>query len=236
LPAKKPDYRRIKTAGISAFILFWVLISLGVWQLYRLKWKEGILAQIHTAEISAPIPLPSHPNRFEKVQVSGIWIPGKAALYGDEVHDTPTGPIGGGQLLVPLRQTNGQIMFVDLGWVHETTPVPPALPAGVQSVTGYIHKTEKPGWFAGADNQAIGLYYTLNPEKIAAAMGLADVSPYAIIAMGPMPPPGSPLPQPAQHLPQPPNNHYEYALTWFGFALVLVFEFYFFARKRLREP
>jgi surfeit locus 1 family protein len=51
-----------------------------------------------------------------------------------------------------------------------------------------------------------------------------------------MPPPGSPLPQPAQNLPRPPNNHYEYALTWFGFALVLVFEFIFFARKRLQDP
>ncbi len=235
MPAK-PDYRRLKASGISAFILFWILISLGIWQLYRLKWKEGILAQIHTAEISAPIPLPAHPNRFEKVQISGTWIPGKAALYGDEVHDTPTGPIGGGQLLVPLMQTSGQIMLVDLGWVHEAAPIPPALPSGMQSVTGYIHNTESPGWFAGADNPAAGLYYTLNPEKIAAAMGLTGVSPYALIEMGPMPPPGSLLPQPAQHLPQPPNNHYEYALTWFGFALVLVFEYYFFARKRLAEP
>jgi surfeit locus 1 family protein len=235
LPAK-PDYRRIKSAGISAFILFWVLIGLGIWQLYRLQWKEGILAQIHTAEISAPIPLPAQPNRFEKVQVTGSWIPGKAALYGDEVHDTPTGPIQGGQLLVPLREAGGEVILVDLGWVHQAKPVAPDLPPGVQSVTGYIHQTESPGWFAGADQPSAGLFYTLNPEKIAAAMGLGAVSPYALIVMGPMPPPGSNLPQPAQHLPQPPNRHYEYALTWFGFALVLVFEFFFFARKRLREP
>ncbi len=236
MPANKPDYGRIKNSAIAAFILFWILIGLGIWQLYRLQWKEGILAQIHTAEISPPIALPSHPNRFEKVQVAGTWIPGKAALYGDEVHDTPGGPIQGGQLLVPLRETNGEIIIVDVGWVHEATPVPPALPSGIQSVTGYIHKTDSPGWFAGADNPAAGLYYTFAPQKIAAAMGFVDVSPYAIVALGPLPPPGSPLPQPAQHLPQPPNNHYEYALTWFGFALVLVFEFYFFARKRLREP
>ena len=66
-------------------------------------------------------------------------------------------------------------------------------------------------------------------------MGL-DVAPYILIAMGQMPPPGSTAPRPAQSLPTPPNNHYEYALTWFGFALVLVFEFILFARKRLLDP
>jgi len=57
-----------------------------------------------------------------------------------------------------------------------------------------------------------------------------------LIAMGPMPPPDSAMPQPAQDLPTPPNNHYQYALTWFGLAGVLVFEFFFFARKRLQQP
>lgn len=233
---KHSDYRRLKNSAISAFILFWVLISLGVWQLYRLKWKEGILAQIHTAEISAPIALPAQPNRFEKVAVTGTWIPGKAALYSDEVHDTPTGPIEGAELLIPFQPQTGPVIMVDLGWVHQTHPVSPNLPSGEQTITGYIHNTESPGWFAGADKPAEGLYYTFNPVKIAGAMGITNVTPFAIIAMGPMPPPGSPLPQPAQHLPQPPNNHYEYALTWFGFALVVLFEYYFFARKKLREP
>ena len=64
-------------------------------------------------------------------------------------------------------------------------------------------------------------------------MGLRNVAPYMLIALGPLPPPGSTAPQPAQNLPTPPNNHYGYALTWFGFAGVLVFEFIFLARKRL---
>jgi surfeit locus 1 family protein len=76
----------------------------------------------------------------------------------------------------------------------------------------------------------------LNPQKMAAFMGVGDVAPFALIEMGPMPPPGSPLPQPAQGLPRPPNNHYEYALTWFGFAIVLVIEFLIYAQRRMREP
>ena len=228
------NWRRLVAPGIAAFVLFWLLIALGVWQLHRLKWKEGILAAIHQAQISAPIPLPAHPNPFEKVAVVGIWIPGKAALYGDEVHDTPRGPVPGGELIMPLRQTDGQVVLVDLGWVPQQHPVALTEPPGLIEAVGYVRAKAAPGWFAGTDDPGQGLYYTLNPQKIGAGMGL-NAAPYMLIAMGELPPPGSMAPQPAQSLPTPPNNHYEYALTWFGFALVLVFEFFFFARKRLLD-
>jgi surfeit locus 1 family protein len=231
-----PRWRRLVAPGISAFVCFWLLIGLGVWQLYRLKWKEAILAQIHVAEISPPIPLPAHPNRFEKVIVTGQWVPGKAVLYGDDVHDGPVTPVEGGELVQPLQEESGRVILVDLGWVPERSPKVVPEPTGVVSVVGYVHRTEAAGWFAGADDPSAGLYYTFNAARIGADMGFANVAPFALVAMGPMPPIGSALPQPAQHLPQPPNNHYQYALTWFGFAIVLVFEFFFFARKRLEEP
>ena len=36
-----------------------ILISLGVWQLQRLDWKEGLIAQIQSRIDSAPVPLPA---------------------------------------------------------------------------------------------------------------------------------------------------------------------------------
>ena len=233
-PAPK-KWRRLLAPGITAFITFWLLIALGIWQLHRLTWKEGILAAIHHAETAPPVPLPPNPTPFEKVSILGTWIPGKAALYGDEVHDSPNGPIPGGELIMPLRRPSGETVLVDLGWVPQRTPSPLPEPKAPPQASGYLHAPISPGWFAGTDDPAHGLYYTLDPGKIAAGMGITNVAPYILIAMGPLPPPGSLAPQPAQHLPTPPNNHYEYALTWFGFALVLVFEFFFFARKRLLD-
>ncbi|MDE8347530.1 MAG: SURF1 family protein, partial [Acidocella sp.] len=218
-------WRRLIAPGIAAFITFWLLIALGVWQLHRLKWKEAILANIHHAAISPPVPMPPQPDRhpFEKVFITGHWITNKAALYGQEVHDSPRGPISGGELIMPFRRDDGQIMLVDLGWVPEMTPKPYPVPAGETQATGYLHGTIKPGWFAGTDDPKAGLFYTLDPRRIAAGLGLGPVSHNILIAMGKLPPPGSAKPQPAQALPHPPNNHYGYALTWFGFALVLVF-------------
>ncbi len=224
--------KRLLAPGLAALALFAVLIGLGCWQLQRLKWKEGIIAELRTAQNAPPVPLPATPSPYQKVQVTGEWLPGKAALYGDEIHDTPTGPIPGGELIMPLQRPSGEVVLVDLGWVPQQTPAPLAnLPP---NPVGYIHAPLHAGWFSGKDDPAHGLYYTLDPAKIGAGMGLGSVAPYMLIAMGPLPPPGGVLPQPAQDLPTPPNNHYQYALTWFGLAAVLVFEFIFFARKRLQ--
>lgn len=226
-------WRRLIWPGVAAFLCFWLLIGLGVWQLHRLKWKEGILADIHRAELAPPVPLPARPGRFQKVAVQGVWLPNKAALYGDEVHDGPVTPVEGGQLIQPLRTSSGQTILVDLGWVPERAPQ--VAETGPASVVGYVRASVDPGWFAGKDKPGAGLYYTLTAGRIGAGMGLPHVAPFVLVAMGALPPPGSPAPQPQAHLPRPPNNHYEYALTWFGLAIVLVFEFIFFARKRLRE-
>jgi surfeit locus 1 family protein len=223
--------RSLIAPGLTALAAFCLFIALGAWQLQRLKWKEGIIAEIRAAQLAPPVKMPDKPSPFEKVFVTGTWVPGKAALYGQIVHNSPEGPVSGGELIMPLRRPGGQILLVDLGWVPGSLPTPlanpPALPAG------YIHAAIDRGWFSPPDNPAKGHYYTLDPMVIGKGMGLHDVAPYMLIAMGPKPLPGSSLPQPAQNLPTPPNNHYEYALTWFGFAGVLVFEFIFIARKRL---
>ena len=223
--------RRLIAPGLTAFAAFCLFIALGVWQLHRLKWKEGIIADIRAAQVAPPVKMPAVPSPFEKVFVTGAWVPGKAALYGQIVHDTPDGPVSGGELIMPLRRENGQVLLIDLGWVQQSVPVPLVTPPVRPS--GYIHAAISRGFFSPPDDPAKGHYYTLNPVAIGKGMGLENVAPYILIAMGPKPPPGSPLPQPAQDLPTPPNNHYEYALTWFGFAGVLVFEFIFIARKRL---
>lgn len=228
---KLTPWRRLLAPGIAACVVFCLLIGLGIWQLHRLAWKEGIIAAIRQAQAAAPIPLPANPSPYQKVVVTGVWLPGKAALYGDEVHDTPAGPVPGGELIMALRRPGGAVVLVDLGWVPEQAPVPLANPPAAP--VGYIHAPIQANWSSAPDDPAHRLYYTLNSQRIGAGLGLKNVAPYMLIALGPPPPPGSGLPQPAQDLPTPPNNHYEYALTWFGLAGVLLFQFFFFARKRL---
>jgi surfeit locus 1 family protein len=200
-----------------------VLLALGTWQVKRLQWKRQILAQIARAEAAPPIPLPALPQPFTKVQVTGELRDDLAVFYGAQVRDTAKGTELGTQLIVPLQRSGDGLVLVDLGWVPDKRLRPLALAEGEVTLEGYVRASDKPGLFSVADNPAGRQFFTLNAPKIAVALGLHDVAPFVLVAMGP--PPSQGYPDPAQHLPRPPNNHLSYAITWYGlaFGLVLVF-------------
>ncbi len=222
----------ILPGGLAALLVA-LLVGLGVWQLHRLRWKLAILAEIHAAESQPGIPLSDHPGPFAKVTVRGRLRPDLAALYGDQVETTPQGYTEGGQLIMPLERGAGPPVLVDLGWVPQSDRRPATLPSGPTTVAGYLRPPDHPGLFSASDDVPGRRFYTLDPARIGAALGLPHVAPFTLVVLG-TPRPGV-YPMPAEHLPHPPNNHLEYALTWFGLALVVVFEFGFWARLRLRR-
>ena len=76
------NWRRLIAPGIAAFVTFWLLIALGVWQLHRLKWKEGILAAIHqardfradsAARTSHPVRESLHRRQLDSGQGRAVW-------------------------------------------------------------------------------------------------------------------------------------------------------------------
>ena len=52
-----PRRRLSVVTGILVLIALAILISLGTWQVQRLYWKQGLLADIAAREVSAPVPL-----------------------------------------------------------------------------------------------------------------------------------------------------------------------------------
>ena len=222
--------RRLLVPAISTAVMLLILLGLGTWQVQRLAWKRGILAQIAAAERAAPVPLAGSPSPFEKVAVTGHLRPDLAARYGAEVRDLPAGPIPGALLVVPLERPGASTVLVDLGWVPDHGPAP-VLPAGNPvTISGFVHPAEHPGWFSATDDVAGRRFYTLDPAAIGAALGLAPIAPFTLVALGPAPTvAGAPIP--AEHLPRPPNNHLQYALTWYGLAGVLVVVFVAYALK-----
>ncbi len=215
MPEKR---RRFLVPTVSAALMLAVLVGLGVWQLRRLAWKEDILAAIAAAEAAPPVSLPAAPTPFEKVSVHGRYLP-VIALYGAEVRTTARGPTMGGQLLQVLVPETGPPILVARGWIPDGALAAFAEAAPSVSVTGFIRLPAHPGWFAPHDDPGRLRFYTLDPARIGAALGLKSVAPFTLMAMGP-PPPGG-VPAPAESLPRPPNNHLSYALTWFGLAIVL---------------
>lgn len=224
---------RIVVPCVSTLAMLVVLIGLGTWQIYRLQWKEGILAQIATAEAAPPVPLMQHPTPYTKVSVTGRFRFDQKAQFGAEVRDTAAGPTMGSYQIVPLDQALGPTILVNRGWVPQHRASGLDEPKGLVTVTGYIRPGDKPHWFSPADDLATRQFFTLDPPAIATAVGVGTVEPFVLVALGPES--STVYPAPAQQLPRPPNNHLSYVITWYGLAVALVVIFIIWMRKELRS-
>jgi len=198
-------------------------LGLGVWQVQRLHWKTALLADIERGEAAAPVPLSANPVPFSKVEVTGRMRDDLAAHYGVDVR---RGAIGA-QLVTPLERPGADPVLVDRGWVPQGASVPPS-PEPAR-VVGYVRPPEPAGMFIPKGDPVTRRFYALDPAAIGAALGLSRVAPFTIVALGP----AGVTPEPAQALPRPPNNHLQYAITWFGLAAACLGVFAVYARKML---
>lgn len=218
--------RKLVVPAVSTLVMLVVLVSLGVWQLERRAWKHDLVAHIEAAESLPAIPMPAEPDNFAKVRLDGVLRTDLQARYGAELR----GETLGAQLVMPLLPPGGVPVLVDLGWVPNTMRDGFVLPQG--GVEGFVRPAEHAGTFSGTDDPAQRLFYTLDPAPIGAALGLARVAPFTLVAIGDAP--RGRYPDPAHALPRPSDNHLQYALTWFGFAITLLIIFVVYARKALR--
>lgn len=209
--------------AITTAIMLAILLALGVWQLERREWKLGLLAQIDRAEASPPVPLSAQPRPFTTVSVAGSFRQDLHALYGTDVRLNKLGSY----LIEPLDRPGQETVLVNRGWVPEGTLGDAPAPG---PVTGYVRFPVPPGAFTPADDTAALHFYTLDPAKIGAALGLTHVASFTLVQLGS----GEGFPTAASALPRPPNDHLNYALTWFGLAGTLVVVFTAYARKVIR--
>ena len=135
----------------------------------------------------------------------------------------------GSYVLTPLLRDGAPPVLVNRGWYPQGQV--PAPPSGEVRVDGYVRAADRPGWFSPPENDSLRHFYALDPERIGTVLGVSGLAPFTLTAMGP----ADKLPSPAQSFPRPPNNHFSYALTWFGLAITLVVIFASYAREVFRS-
>lgn len=223
--------RRLLLPSLITFGALMVLIGLGTWQVERLSWKTDLLARFDAVEAGPPAPLgAAEPEPYAKVSATGHFDHGREALLGVELRGTALG----GHLVTPLLRDGAPAILVDRGWVPFERNASVAHPAGDVTVTGWVRPPETAGWFSAADDVPGRRFYTYDPTKIGAALGLTSVVPWTLVALADGADAAA-LPQPARRLPRPNNNHLGYAITWFGLAAGLIGVYLVWLRRRLKE-
>ncbi|HVI04750.1 MAG TPA: SURF1 family cytochrome oxidase biogenesis protein [Sphingomicrobium sp.] len=98
-----------------------LMVGLGVWQLQRAKWKEGILAQYAAAERMPPIAFPTTPLRNDQLPLfryaTGLCLRPVAdrAVAGEN----KAGETGYVQIFDCATGAEGPGMSVELGWSRD---------------------------------------------------------------------------------------------------------------------
>jgi surfeit locus 1 family protein len=242
--------RGLLIPSLTALAAFAVLVGLGVWQLERKAWKEGLIDTLTRWLSAPPIALPppdqwrrftQQDDEFRHVSFRAEVPAGQEALVYTSGSSLRPDVSGSGYWVFSPARVGGGTVVVDRGFVPEGRQEAKTRPEGQAAATidvvGVLRWPETPGMFAPADDPAHNLWFTRDPVAMAKAKQWGDVAPFYVEQESPVPPGGLPKPGPLKV--SLPNDHLQYALTWFGLALVLVAVFGFWVRSRLqtqREP
>ena len=227
--------RSVLTATLFAIVGCAILISLGVWQLERLAWKENLIATLNARIAAPPHALPPSPNQsadeFSRVRLRGTFVPGQSALVytaGSALRPDVSGP--GYWVMSPLRTPDGKTVVVNRGFVASKSDASP--PVGEVELTGAVRWPDESAMFTPPDEPQNNLWYRRDPVAIAAAKGWGEVGRFFVEQDAPQ---AANAPKVGPLVVKLRNNHLGYAITWFGLAATLAGVYLVWLRGRLRR-
>jgi surfeit locus 1 family protein len=222
-----------------------VLIGLGVWQIKRLHWKEGLIAEIETRSKGAPIGLEEatalakqgRDPSYYRVRVEGRFHHDEERyLFSQSIADgTP-----GWHMITPLETAQGDMVLVDRGFVPDSLKDPASRAAGqvgdVVTVTGIVRAPESQGLFIPDNEPAANRWFWRDLASMTRSMfpqGTKEVAPFFLEAEKSDVPGG--WPEGGQTRLDLPNNHLQYAITWFLLAAALIVIYALYVRGLYRR-
>lgn len=225
-----------------------VLLGLGTWQLQRRAWKEDLIARIAARTTAAPVDLAEAERQWSaerdieylRVTVTGRYVGGRDNYYFTTGSDGP-----GYHVYAPFRSA-GRTLLVNRGYIpaaqlprNAETVV--ARPAGDLTLVGLARAAERTGLFSGAPpaEGRNGPWLTRDLAGMTAAAHIPGIvsaeqmEPFFLDLEKSNADPNV-YPQAGTTRLDLPNQHLEYALTWYGLAALLVVMTTLYLRSRHR--
>ncbi len=221
-----------------------ILAALGIWQLERKAWKENIIATLNARLTHVPVVLPPPArwpqltqanDEFRRVHFSAEFRHSEFALvYTAGSAFRPDVQGAGYWVFAPARLADGTIIVVNRGFLpHDRKDLAAATPTREPvRIAGVMRWPDRRGMFTPADEPRNNFWYLRDPRAISAAKKWNAGAPFYVEQEAPVPPGGWPKPGKLQVT--LPNNHLQYAITWFGLALALAAVYAFWIADRLR--
>jgi surfeit locus 1 family protein len=191
-----------------------ILVGLGSWQVQRMFWKQGIIAAMDARLSEAPVPVPDpvdpQEHRYLAVTATGTILDEEIAVMASRPQ------LGAGYRIIAVFETDdGRRLLLDRGFL------PAAARAGrrppVQAtIIGNLNWPEDADSFTPQPDRSDRLWFARDVPTMAAEL---DAEPVLIVLRETSEPrpPAQPVPLDTSAIP---DNHRNYAITWYLLALV----------------
>ncbi len=217
------------------------MLSLGTWQVQRLAWKEGRIAE-RQAGLAAPVtPWPEAAGRltqllWHRVSAHGRFLHERElVLAARSLNGNP-----GYHIVTPFQTLEGRVLLVDRGWVPLERKDPGARAEGQidgpAEVTGILRPGHQPNWLTPENEPEKNFWFWIDLPAMARAAGLADQAvSEAYLEADATPNPGG-FPIGGQTRTRLPNDHLQYAITWYALAAALIVIYILYHRAPAGAP
>lgn len=218
-----------------------MLLGLGAWQLHRMEWKRGLIERMSERLAAEPVPVGDVARRLargEDVEFLRAEATGRFRRDREQYLFTSQGGEPGWQVIAPFETEDGGAVLVDRGFVPDRLKDPMSRPErtdGPVRIVG-VARTHAgmTSMFAPADEPGRGVWYSWSPARMAANAGMGEGTGF-VLHVEPTPD-APPWPRPARiDASAVPDNHFQYALTWFSLAACLI-GLTLYQLHRLRRP
>ena len=213
---------RIKSLDIFFIIFIFVVLSLGTWQVFRLDLKNNLISNLENNLkknfVSFNIDID---QEYTKVLLKKKDSKSKIFLY-----HLNKGEIGF-KVIVPYEVNSSLIVLVDKGWVRKDkiNLIKNTL-LNDDVIVGYTKKITKKNLFTPNNNIKEDFLYSIDVDSLKKSLN-KNIYPLLIIQTSKT----NKDIIPNEYEVRIPNNHLQYAITWYGLAIVTIIFFLYYRKK-----
>lgn len=209
-----------------------ILMALGTWQVERLFWKEALIERIDQRIDSDAITLDAAISEFQDtgdVDYQPVTVTGRFLEGGERYFFTTSDGTTGWNVYAPLLTPDDKLVMVNRGFVPYELREPATWPGrqtdGTVTFEGIARNApeEKPGYFVPENDPDADTFFWRDLGAMSSGLAIdagVDLVPFFVDAK--RDPESDAFPIGGQTIVTIPNNHLQYAFTWYGIGVVLI--------------
>ena len=209
-----------------------ILLSLGTWQLERLRWKSHIISNINKQislsprEINASVINDIKNYNYRRIKLEGTYIYNKNITIYSKVLNGKVGR----HLIIPFKTKFGYIL-INKGFIPKDYNIDVAFAEKAKniSINGIVKFQQKINYFTPKNNLITNEWYYINLDEISKFLNIPLLGFYLIEEDNPK----ERYPVGSQYNLKVPNDHLQYAITWFSLAIALSIFMHLLWRKNV---